>query len=998
MQRLALSLKTKITFGVCLIVAGLSSALAFCSLSYLQQQLRDNLAAQQFVLVSVIAGHLDDSLSAAQDELLKLAASVPRAVLQHPDQAQAFLQGEAEHKASFDNGMALLSREGDLIAQTPFDAGRRNKNYAFRDYLRKTVATGKPFISAPFFSSQEHRHPVVAFTAPLLDSRGKLTGVLVGSLDLTRHNFLGKIAHEKLGKSGYLYLFDADRTMIMHPDEARILARGVPPGANRGLDRALGGFQGSLETVNSRGLAVLASFKRLRTTGWILAANYPHAEAFAGIERSRRFLDAALLAAIALCVVGVWLFMEYLTAPLERLAAHARSLAGKRGPERFFAGEGADEIALLAEAFNDMVRELDLEREALRESEERLRQIAEHCEEVLFIVSSDMSQTVYVNPAYQKLWQRSCQSLYERPGSFADLIHREDRPRVMSALERMAAGEVFEETYRIVRPDASERWIQVRCYPVPAQSGEAYRHVGIAQDVTRRKLDEVRIRTMELAVEQSPVSIVITDCAGNIEYVNPKFTKVTGFAPAEVLGRNARILQAGKTPAELYRQLWERVSGGADWHGEILNRKKSGEQFWESVSISQIKDPLGAVTHYLAVKEDVSARKALEQELRSARDAAQAADRLKSGFLARVSHEIRTPMNGVIGMTGLLRETSLTGEQGEYLQALAASAESLLLVIDDLLDFSSMEARELELASEEFGLREGLEQGLGALAREACEKGLQFAIRVPPEVPDLLVGDRRRLVQVLCNLVSNAVKFTERGGVELSVQVEAPDPAAARLSFVVADTGIGIPAEMHGRVFDPFSQADPSTTRRHGGSGLGLTISARLVEMMGGSLGVESEPGRGSSFHFTLRLGLQPGSAPRREPREPARPGGREGAGAAGRGEPFDARETLARMDGDWGLFREVVGIFAADCGTMLALIRDAVQLGDPAGLRRAAHTLKGALSNFGARAPLALAGELESLGKSGELAGAGDTIAVLETELLRLLEALELHAGRMGR
>jgi len=999
MKRLTWSLKTKMIFGVCLIVAGLTSVLAYTTLSYFQQQLRENVAAQQFVLVSALAGNLDDSLTAAQDELLKLAALVPPGLLQHPGEAQDFLQSESEHKITFDNGLALLSREGALIAQTPFAPERQTKNFAFRDYLRKTVASGQPVISAPFFSSQKHRHPVVAFTAPLLDSKGKLVGVLVGGLDLTRHNFLGKIAHTRLGTSGYLYLFDTDRTMIMHPDEARILARDIPPGANRGLDRALAGFEGTLETVNSRGVAVLASFKRLRRTGWILGANFPQAEAYAGIKKSRRFLDAALPVAIALCVAGVWFFMEHLTAPLQRLAAHVRSLTGKRGPERLFADDDADEIALLAEAFNDMVRELDAEREALKESEERLRQIAEHCEEVLFIVSSDLTRMIYINPAYQKLWQLSCQSVYQRPDSFTDLIHREDRPRVLRALERLAAGVAFEETYRIVRPDGSERWILARTYPVGVEDGEIYRYVGIAEDVTGRMLDEARIRKMELAVEQSPVSIVITDCAGSIEYVNPKFTQLTGYAPAEVLGRNSRILQTGQTPAELYRQLWKSISSGAEWHGEILNRKKNGESFWESVSISPIKDSRGAITHYLAVKEDVTARRMLEEELRGARNAAQAADRLKSEFLANVSHEIRTPMNGVIGMTDLLRETALTGEQSEYLQALTASAESLLIVIGDILDFSRIEDCKLELARENFGLRASLEQSLSALARTASSKGLLLAIRIPPEVPDALVGDRGRLMQVLVNLVSNAIKFTESGEVALLVRAgTAPDPAAVRLSFTVSDTGIGISTEMQCRVFDPFSQADASATRRFGGNGLGLTIAARLVGMMGGALRVESEPQQGSSFFFTLPFGLQQGLPVRPPPREPPLAGVPRGPGATeGRAEPFDTRETLARMDGDWDLFREVVGIFAADSHTMMALIGDAIEQQDPAGLNRAAHTLKGALSNFGARAPLALVHKLETLGKKGNLDGAAENFALLETELERLREALDRYAGRMG-
>ena len=518
---------------------------------------------------------------------------------------------------------------------------------------------------------------------------------------------------------------------------------------------------------------------------------------------------------------------------------------------------------------------------------------------------------------------------------------------------------------------------------------------GMVQEVEA----EEQTSMMHLAVEQSPVSIVITDRAGTIEYVNPKFTQLTGFSSAEAVGQNSRILKTGETPDSLYRQLWEKISAGGEWYGEILNKKKSGEVFWESVRVSPIKTPGGKITHYLAVKEDITARKALEQELTRARDAAEAADRLKSEFLANMSHEIRTPMNGVLGMSELLSDTDLTGEQGEYVHALTMSAESLMRVIKDILDFSRIEACELELEHVAFELRASLENIQRTLAARASGKGLALDFRIPPEVPDALVGDPGRLVQVVVNLVSNAVKFTECGEVVLSVTSEKASETEVSVHFSVTDTGIGIPAEMQTMVFDPFSQADASATRKYGGTGLGLTISARLVEMMGGTLRVESEPGQGSSFHFTLRLALQggpPGAGAPGKPDSP-RPVGVARPGAA-HAELFDRKETLARMDGDWELFREVVGIFANDSRVMMTEIAVAIDAGDAHGLSRAAHTLKGAILNFSARVPYEMALQLEELGKKGEITGAGGRFAALEAELDRLREALGVCAEGMGK
>jgi len=714
---------------------------------------------------------------------------------------------------------------------------------------------------------------VFLLTAPILNSAGEVTAVLTGSIDLTAHNFLGKLSQVTIGKSGYLYLFDTDRTMIMHPDKRRILVKDVPPGANRGFDKAIAGFEGTMDTVNSRGLPVLASFKHLTSTNWILAANYPQAEAYAAIDRTRRYLGAAFFTAIVFSMVIVWYYMKHLVAPLQRFASHVRSFTGKRGAERLFANDSRDEIGVLAGAFNGMVRELDDEREALvrsdlslRESEERFRQIADHCNEVFFLVSSDLDRMIYINPAYETLWQRSCQSLYEHPRSFTDNIHEEDRPRVLAALGRLAQGKIFDQTYRIVRSDLSVCWVHARTYPVYAENGEVYRYVGIIGDVTKQKLVEEQIRKLQQAVEQSPVSIVITDLDGDIEYVNPKFTQLTGYSHAEALGQNARILKSGETSAEIYRQLWELITAGGEWQGEFLNKKKNGEFYWESASISSIKNSAGEITSYLGVKEDISGRKRMEQELMDAREAAEESNRLKSEFLANMSHEIRTPMNGVIGMADLLKDTDLDGEQTEYVQAVKSSAEALMTVINDILDFSKIEARKLDLDPVNFTLRDCMGDIMQTLAFRASEKGLELACRVPPEVPDALLGDPGRLRQIVVNLVGNAIKFTERGEVLVSVAAETGTAEELDLHFTIADTGIGIPAEKQKKIFEPFSQADASTTRRYGGTGLGLTISAQLVEMMGGRMWVESEVGRGSAFHFTVRLGLQKGALVRRFP------------------------------------------------------------------------------------------------------------------------------------
>ncbi|MGC1620865.1 MAG: response regulator [Candidatus Acidiferrum sp.] len=325
--------------------------------------------------------------------------------------------------------------------------------------------------------------------------------------------------------------------------------------------------------------------------------------------------------------------------------------------------------------------------------------------------------------------------------------------------------------------------------------------------------------------------------------------------PEELIGKSDFDYYSRELASKFYEDEQRVIRSG---QAEI-NREETGLDVQGNVSqvmTTQVplRDKNGRVTGLVGVGRDITHLKKAQEEMQKAREAAEAASRAKSEFLANMSHEIRTPLNGVMGMTDLALETDLTPEQREYLETVKMSGDSLLTVINDILDFSKIEAGKIDLESVDFNLRDSLEATLKTLALRADEKGLELLCEVAPEVPEMVRGDSARLRQIVVNLVGNAIKFTGSGEVAVKVQVEAKEGSDCICRFTVSDTGIGIPEEKRKLIFEPFSQADSSTTRKYGGTGLGLTISTRLVAMMGGKIWVESEVGRGSQFHFTARL------------------------------------------------------------------------------------------------------------------------------------------------
>jgi PAS domain S-box-containing protein len=601
-----------------------------------------------------------------------------------------------------------------------------------------------------------------------------------------------------------------------------------------------------LEGIDDRDVPIMGVARTVPGTDWFIVAKLDRAEIFA-----QAFADStwiALSGALAIFIAAMGTFF---------LGQHRRLLVTLRERE--------------AQAAN--LRMAD----ALRESEARHRLILESAAEGFWILNAEC-ETMDVNAALCRMLGTTREEMLGRtPCAFADdenaQIFREQMLGARSAAHRHYEIELQHKEGRRV-----PAFFQATTH-FKDDSGVDFSFAFIT-DLTERKAVDAQQRKLSMAVEQSPESIVITDLNARIEYVNAAFVRNTGYSREEAIGQNPKFLHSGKTPKAAYDALWRAMQQGLPWKGEFHNRRKDGSEFTEFCIITPIRQDGGRIAHYVAVKEDITEKKRvgdeldlhrhhLEElvesrtaELAEARARAEAANRAKSAFLANMSHEIRTPMNAIIGLTHLLRRAEARPEQAERLSKIGSAAAHLLSIINDVLDLSKIEANRLKLEQTDFSLADILAHTAALMAEQARGKGLELDVDAG-NVPPWLRGDPTRLRQALLNYASNALKFTGQGRISLRARLQEEACPSGQLSrqnqylcirFEVQDTGIGIAADKLGSLFQAFEQADASTTRQYGGTGLGLTITRQLAQLMGGEAGVVSEAGKGSTFWFSACL------------------------------------------------------------------------------------------------------------------------------------------------
>jgi len=646
-----MKLQAKFTLIVSIFFITIIALTAGFAFSHYKKSIKETIAQQQFRMISILADEIDAKLLTAQQNLISIAETAPPDIMQHPEKAQAFLDNAPGLHTMFDSHAFLFTPSGKIFVDSPYAPGRRGFDLSFREYMINTLKTKKPYISDPFVSALPHKHPVLTFTVPLFDGKGKITGILAASLDLMRDNFLGRISTVKIGETGYFYLTNTDRTLIMHPDKKRILTKQAPC-LNRLYDKAIGGFEGTDDTITSYGIKMVSSFKRMKVKNWILGANCPSVEAYRPIRQAEHyFFIAAITGLIAVCFI-ISLTIKYLTKPLELFTRHVEDLPQKTGDDRFLNIKTKDEIGTLSLAFNKMVTEID-KRSELERSEELYRTVAEFTTDLIYWRSPD-NKIIYVSQNCEKFCGYTEEDFYTSPELLETIIHSDDRTIWAEHARYINSKDICEDLeLRVITKSGEVRWIAHSCLPVYDKKGNYMGRRASHRDITWRKQNEEALKKaygeLELRIEERTAAlnaantalaieiaerkqaekmtahlaaivrsaadaIISKDLNGIIQTWNVGAEKIFGYTAEEIIGRHISVLvpsgHADEVPDILKRiSLGEHIE-----HFETVRMRKDGTIIAVSLSFSPIVDGSGRIVGASKIAHDITKRKRLETE------------------------------------------------------------------------------------------------------------------------------------------------------------------------------------------------------------------------------------------------------------------------------------------------------------------------------------------------------------------------------------------------
>ncbi len=503
-------------------------------------------------------------------------------------------------------------------------------------------------------------------------------------------------------------------------------------------------------------------------------------------------------------------------------------------------------------------KEKQIAKDALKLSEEKYKIIAEKTTDVIWLMELT-GKSIYVTPSILNFTGYTIEEYLNQSieTRFTPESAAKAKLTMFKEIGRFSERKEILENYFVKLEleykckNGTTKWGDILITPWFDDNNNLIGLHGVTRDITERKASDELIKKLSVAVEQSPASIVITNLNAEIEYANSKAFEITGYSKEELIGKNPKVLNSGLTPKETYTKLWQSITAGEEWRGEFINKKKNGEIYWEYATISSIKNKEGDITHYIAVKEDITSRKRMELALIKAKEKAEESNKLKTAFLNNISHEIRTPINGILGFGGLLTKPNLDATTKEkYLNILNESCNRLINTVTNYMDMSQLTSEVMHVRNKMFDVNI-LVYEMSFKYKKLCEnKKIEFEAVLPKEIISFKTySDPNLLQKVFEHLLDNAIKFTSKGKIEIGYN-KLPN----EIIFYVKDTGDGINVDSHELIFENFRQITTEKRRAIEGSGLGLPISKKMLELLNGKIWVQSEINVGSTFYFSIPL------------------------------------------------------------------------------------------------------------------------------------------------
>ncbi len=713
-----------------------------------------------------------------------------------------------------------VDAKGRIEYTYPYNDSLIGSDITYQKHIKQIMSTHKPVISDVFMSVQGFL--AVALHVPVFRD-GEYAGSLavLVKIDKLGKEYLGKL---KFSGTGTAWILTENNIEIFCPQENHTGISYLDNTEKNPLSSALaekiktenqGTFKSvhSFETENGRKIfpEKYIVFYRipLDNTYWTILLSFREDDIYSSIASFRNKLILIFLVIFAI--------LAYYFYSITKVRNFLKEEAKRRETEK-----------------------------VLKESENRYRTLVESINDG--VLHTDAEGIIrFANKSVCEMLGYSKDELIGKL-SFNGLVHPDDREILTGQIKLRLQGESDKYEIRVVTKQGNIIWLSVNGTPLKDSNGKSIGSVGFFSNITERKHAEDEVLKITHAIRQSPVAIVITDNKGIIEYVNPKFEELTGFTLDEAKGQNPRILKSGTMSDEEYEILWKTITAGNEWTGEFHNKKKNGELYWEKATISPVKNTKGETTHFLAIKEDITEKKNIINELTLAKDKAEESSRLKSSFLANMSHEIRTPLNGILGFAELLRSELKDKEHIDNADVIIKSGMRLLDTLNMILNFSKLEAEKSSTLFSEVKVCPVIEEVIRNFEAMAYNKGLFLHKEFRHEKLTASV-DERLLRNILNNLIKNAIVYTKKGGVTVVFDAKGND-----MIIRVKDTGVGIAKENFEMIFEPFRQESEGIGRNFEGTGLGLSITKRYVEMLKGSISVESEQGSGSVFTVILPL------------------------------------------------------------------------------------------------------------------------------------------------